>query len=88
MTIRQAMMQNRQQKNRFTQLMSALDDGWEIDEPILLGAMWGKGPQKEAAIYHFVLRKQRDDQTILMSLPLSPSLLVFLSENNLTVNAR
>lgn len=84
MTTRQAMMQNRQQENRFTQLMNALNDGWEIDEPVLLGAMWGK----EATIYHFVLRKQRDDQTILMSLPLSPSLLMFLSENNLTVNAR
>jgi hypothetical protein len=72
-------------KNRFVQLVSALEGGWEIEEPVLLGAMW-RSKSNGDGTYHFVLRNRREDKTTLMSLPPSPQLLVFLSENRINVN--
>jgi hypothetical protein len=73
-------------KNRFTQLISALEGGWEIEEPVLLGAMW-KPAADSGGAYHFVLRNKAEDKTTLLSLPPSPQLLVFLSENKINVSA-
>jgi hypothetical protein len=67
--------------NRFGQLLENLAAGWEIEEPVLLGAKWRSGA------YHFVLRKKAEDKTTLLSLPPSPELLVFLSEQKLHVRA-
>ena len=72
-------METAEKANRFAQLIKTLDDGWEIEEPVLLGAMWRTGA------YHFVLRKRAEDKTTLVSLRPSPDLLVFLSENNISV---
>ena len=71
--------QTAQEPNRFKHLIKTLDDGWEIEEPVLLGALWRTGA------YHFVLRKKAEDKTTLVSLLPSPELLVFLSENNIQV---
>jgi hypothetical protein len=65
--------------NRFGQLLESLADGWEIEEPVLLGARWRSGA------YHFVLRKKTEDKTTLLSLPPSPELLVFLSEHKINI---
>jgi hypothetical protein len=67
--------------NRFGQLINTLAEGWEIEEPVLLGARWRTGA------YHFVLRKRIEDKTTLLSLPPSPELLVFLSERKINVKA-
>jgi hypothetical protein len=72
-------------KNRFSHLISALNGGWEIDEPVLLGAMWRVSDEGDGT-YHFVLRNKREDRTTLLSLPASPQLLMFLSENRINVN--
>ncbi len=73
-------------QNRFIQLISALERGWEIEQPVLLGAMW-RSPAGGDGTYHFVLRNKNEDKTTLMSLPPSPQLLVFLSENRINVSA-
>lgn len=73
-------------KNRFMQLISALNGGWEIEEPVLLGSMWHSVPGENGA-YHFVLRNRGEDKTTLVSLPPSPQLLVFLHENKINVSA-
>lgn len=74
-------------QNRFTQLISALSTGWEIEEPVLLGAMWRPSSEDGQGTYHFVLRHRAEDKTTLLSLPPSPPLLGFLSENKINVNA-
>jgi len=73
-------------QNRFVQLVRALEDGWEIEEPVILGALWANNAYTQHGIYHFILRKQQEDKTTLLSLPLSSQLLIFLSENNMQIN--
>ena len=75
-----------QDKSRFMQLIEALQTGWEIEEPVLLGAMGSQVAGKNGT-YHFILRKKAEDKTTLVSLPPSPQLLVFLAENSLDINA-
>ena len=72
--------------SRFSQLVQALEGGWEIEEPVLLGSMWHSSESSKGA-YHFVLRNKGEDKTTLISLPPSPQLMVFLHENNLNINA-
>jgi hypothetical protein len=67
--------------DRFGQLLDSLAEGWEIEEPVLLGARWRTGA------YHFVLRNKSQDKTTLVSLPPSPELLVYLSEHKISVKA-
>jgi hypothetical protein len=73
------------ENNRFTQLLKALESGWEIEEPVLLGTFWRTGIQSKYA-YHFVLRNKAGDKTILLSLLPSSQLLVFLAENKIIVS--
>ena len=80
-------MGNSTDTNRFTNLVSALSTGWEIEEPVMLGAMWRQtSPVGNGGTYHFVLRHRAEDKTTLLSLPPSPQLLMFLSENKISVN--
>ena len=72
--------------SRFAQLVKALDGGWEIEEPVLLGSMWHSAGNRDGT-YHFVLRNKGEDKTTLISLPPSPQLMVFLHENKLNINA-
>ncbi len=69
---------------RFTQLITALDTGWEIEQPVLIGATW-HATTKETSMYHFILRKKADDKKMLLSLPLSAQLLTFLATNHITI---
>ncbi len=75
-------------KGYFLQLIEALEKGWEIEEPVLLGAMWRNNDEHRDGVYHFVLRQKREDKTTLMSLPPSPQLLMFLAENGLQISPR
>jgi hypothetical protein len=80
-------METMKEKNRFLQLLEYMKEGWEIDEPVLAGAMWYTGVKANDSTYHFVLRNKAEDQTSLLSLPSSPQLLAFLSEQSLQVNS-
>lgn len=73
------------ENNRFTQLVKALERGWEIEEPVLLGKLWRTIPETDGA-YHFVLRNKGEEKTTLLSLQPSPELLVFLAENKINVS--
>ena len=72
--------------SRFTQLIKALEGGWEIEEPVLLGSMW-RSAGNGSGTYHFILKNRGEEKTTLMSLPPSPQLMVFLHENNFNINA-
>jgi len=73
-------------ESRFTQLTNALETGWEIEEPVLLGSMWDRS-SRQGGTYHFVLRNRNEDKTTLLSLPPSPQLMVFLADNKLNINS-
>ena len=72
-------------KERFAQLVDALQTGWEIEEPVLLGTTW-RNKNGMDGVYHFILRNKIEDKTTMVSLPPSPNLLVFLHENNIAIN--
>lgn len=74
-------------KERFTQLVEALQTGWEIEEPVLLGSTWRNIHGERDGVYHFILRNRVEDKTTMLSLPPSPKLLVFLHENNIAINS-
>ena len=77
-------MLNQNNDPRFSQLIKALDAGWEIDEPVLIGATWHMATETSGT-YHFVLRKRADDKTTLLSLPPSPQLLAFLADKKISI---
>jgi len=79
-------MQAIKKETRFIQLTKALELGWEIEEPILLGSTWNKVAEGSGT-YHFVLRNKGEDKTTLLSLPPSPQLMVFLADNNFHIRA-
>lgn len=72
--------------NRLVKLLQALEKGWTIDEPVLFGRMGQHFPNTDHEVYHFVLRNKRG-KTTLLSLPSTPELLAFLSENNIRVRS-
>ena len=74
------------EKERFTQLVEALQTGWEIEEPVLLGNNW-RDRRPQNGVYHFILKNKVEDKTTMLSLPPSPNLLVFLRENNIAINS-
>ena len=80
-------MENIKQDSRFAQLIKALAAGWEIDEPVIEGAMWHTGSEASRGIYHFVLRNKGEDKTSLLSLPASSQLLAYLTEHTVRVTA-
>ncbi|RME78154.1 MAG: hypothetical protein D6784_02765 [Chloroflexi bacterium] len=73
-------------QNRFRRLLNALENGWEIEEPVLIRAPWNLN-EETGGVYHFVLRNRREDKTSLFSLPPSPELLQFLATRRITVTA-
>jgi len=71
-------------EKRLSHLIEALSVGWEIEEPVMLGAVWGNS---NGGVYHFVLRNKIEDKTTMISLPPSPELLVFLADNSININS-
>jgi hypothetical protein len=80
-------MRTLKNKERFAQLIDSLQQGWQIEEPVLLGTSWGNNGGSKEGMYHFILRNRVEDKTTMISLPPSPKLLVFLHENNLNINS-
>jgi hypothetical protein len=78
-------MEQVKENNRFTQLLKALDTGWEIEEPVLLRTLW-RTPLEGRGAYHFILKNRAEAKTTMVSLTPSPQLLVFLAERNISVN--
>ncbi len=78
-------MEQVKENNRFTQLLKALEAGWEIEEPVLLGTLW-RTPLEGRGAYHFILKHRAEAKTTLLSLTPSPQLLLFLAEHNISVN--
>ena len=76
------------ENNRFLQLLRSFERGWEIDEPVIDGAMWSTGSAVNSRVYHFVLRNKAEDRTTLLSLSPSPELRAFLAENNIQVSSQ
>lgn len=74
-------------EKRISHLIDALSSGWEIEEPVILGAVWGNTTNGNDGVYHFVLRNKAEDKTTMLSLPPSPELLVFLAENKVDINS-
>ena len=70
---------------RFTQFIKNLEKGWEIEEPVLLGALWQADSERDGA-YHFILKNRYEDKTTMVSLPPSSELLLFLAENNIKIS--
>lgn len=71
--------------DRFTQLVRALDTGWEIDEPVMIRATW-RSSGEAGGTYHFVLRQKTEDKTTLLSLPPSSELLSFLAARKIRIS--
>lgn len=69
---------------RFSQLIKALEAGWEIDEPVLIRSTW-RTATESSGTYHFVLRQKAADKTTLLSLPPSPELLSFLADHKINI---
>jgi hypothetical protein len=76
-----------EEKDRLRQLIEYMNGGWEIDEPVLSGAMWHTDANTNSGIYHFVLRNKAEDKTSLVSLPPSPQLLAFLAQHSIQVSS-
>ena len=72
--------------HRLNHLLRSLESGWEIEEPVLLGAMW-RTAEEQGGVYHFILRNRVEDRTTLISLPPSPQLLVFLAEKKIAITS-
>ena len=73
------------ENNRFSRLLTALETGWEIEEPVLIRATWNRHEAEVGGVYHFVLRHKGEDKTNLLSLPPSAELLTFLATRRLNV---
>jgi hypothetical protein len=79
-------MLTRPNNQRFNQLIKALETGWEIDEPVIIGAAW-RTTGEAAGAYHFVLRQKAQDKTTLLSLPPSSELLSFLADKKIRISS-
>ena len=71
--------------NRFARLMTAIESGWEIEEPVLIRSTWQKDNEEIGGVYHFILWHKAEDKTNLLSLPPSAQLLQFLSSRRISV---
>jgi hypothetical protein len=70
---------------RFGELREALDDGWEIVQPIFERPLWSAADDSRTA-YNFVLR--RDQATRLLTVPGTVAVERFIETHKLTVDHR
>jgi hypothetical protein len=50
-------------------LLSALDVGWYVEEPVYLQPRWG---ENSPLVYHFILRRPPFNQASLLIVPVNP----------------
>jgi len=68
---------------RFQLLLSALDMGWRIEEPVYLRPRWSEnGPR----VYHFILRRSLLESPRMISVPASPAVERFVQNEGLQVS--
>ena len=72
-------------RQRFTELRTALADGWEIVQPIFARPLWSV-PDDSTTAFNFVLR--RDDDTRLVTVPEGRTVARFIRDRQLTVDYR
>ena len=72
-------------RQRFTELRTALADGWEIVQPIFALPLWSV-PDDSTTAFNFVLR--RDDDTRLVTVPEGRTVARFIRDRQLTVDYR
>ena len=76
-----------EENSRFRQFIQYIEQGWKIDESVLLGVMWRPTHNANGGTYHFVLRNEFEDKTTMLSLPVSSQLISYLSENSIQINS-
>jgi hypothetical protein len=72
-------------RQRFTELRTALADGWEIVQPIFARPLWSV-PDDSTTAFNFVLRRQTD--TRLVTVPEGRTVERFIRDRQLTVDYR
>jgi hypothetical protein len=72
-------------RQRFTELRTALSDGWEIVQPIFARPLWS-APDDSLTAFNFVLR--RDDDTRLVTVPEGRTVARFIRDRQLIVDYR
>ena len=72
-------------RQRFTELRTALADGWEIVQPIFARPLWSV-PDDSTTAFNFVLR--RDDDTRLVTVPEGRTVARFIRDRQLIVDYR
>jgi hypothetical protein len=72
-------------RHQFTELRTALADGWEIIEPIFARPLWTV-PDNSATAFNFVLRREAD--TRLVTVPEGRTIARFIRDRELVVDYR
>ena len=72
-------------RQRFTELRTALADGWEIVQPIFARPLWSV-PDDSTTAFNFVLRRATD--TRLVTVPEGRTVERFIRDHELTVDYR
>lgn len=67
---------------RYRQLLSALDTGWQIEEPIYLRPRWS---DNRSRVYHFILRRAHHPAPRLMTISESPEMTRWVRDQGLAV---
>jgi hypothetical protein len=72
-------------RQHFTELRTALTDGWEIVQPIFARPLWTV-PDNSATAFNFVLRREAD--TRLVTVPEGRTVVRFIRDRRLVVDYR
>lgn len=72
-------------RHRFTELRTALADGWEIVQPIFARPLWSV-PDDSTTAFNFVLRRETD--TRLVTVPEGRTVERFIRDRHLAVDYR
>ena len=72
-------------RQRFTELRTALDDGWELIQPIFARPLWSV-PDDSTTAFNFVLRRETD--TRLVTVPEGRTVERFIRDRQLAVDYR
>jgi hypothetical protein len=69
--------------NTYSELLVALDAGWQIEPPVYARSRWGRAHAGQQ-MYHFILRSKR--AITMLSVVDSPGLCAFLEEHRIAVD--
>jgi len=69
-------------EGQFRLLTSALDLGWQIEEPVYLRPRWAEGAPR---VYHFIFKRHPTSPPKLITVPEGPDLRRFVADERLQV---